>query len=192
MACPTETTFAKLQAGLLDSIEKAALHRHLDECSSCLELAGILGSIDPNRMDTGAFGSTDTVPRRYALSLHAVRPAHGMLAGLAVMAVSNLHLTVTAASIALRVVAGIPEVPSASVGLAANLRLAASIYFVAMGFGGSIVCLAAIGGLYADRRWAKRLIRRYALISMFTVVLAPLGLWLLIALGHARTPNLGR
>lgn len=192
MACPTETTFAKLQAGLLDSIEKAALHRHLDECSSCLELAGILGSIDPNRMDTGASVPSETAPGRHAPSLHAVRHTSAMLAGLSVMAVSNLHLTVTAASIALRAAADASEVPIASLDLASNLRFATSIYLAAMGFGGSVVCLAAIGGLYAERPWSERLIRRYALISMLTAVLAPLGLWLLLALRRARTQALQR
>src|SRR5512145_1573372 len=186
MACPTETTFATLQTGRLDPIEAAALHRHLDECSCCLELAGILGSIDPGRVDTAASISATTTPKRRALSFHRFHATTGTLATLGVTAVSNLHLIATAFSTARRAVGGMSGSPSAHVSLASTLPFGLSVYLLALGFGGFVACCAAIGGLEADCLWSERLVRRCAIISMFTVVLVPLGVCLLLALRRGR------
>ena len=46
MTCPDENEFAQVQAGLAGASKVADFHHHLDNCPECLELASLLGCMD--------------------------------------------------------------------------------------------------------------------------------------------------
>ncbi len=192
MACPTESTFARLQAGVLESAEVAALHRHLDECSSCLELAGILGCMQIGGTDSKVSESTAAIPKRPDWTTVAATRASDTPQTLAVMALSRLHLSLTAGWMAISESGRRPGGSPALGPLESNLPLALGIYFAVLGFGGLVACVVAIWSIASERHWSASFTRRYAIVSMLTVVLAPLGFCLLAALhrSHRSRANL--
>ncbi len=192
MACPTETTFAKLQAGVLESVEMAALHRHLDECSLCLELAGVLGCVEVGGVDSGSSESIRTTPKRLEPSTLTASRASGTIQTLAVMAVSNLHLSITAVWMALSESGRPPGGSVALDPLESSLPIVLTIYFTILGFGGLVACLVGVWSFVTERKWSASLVRRYAMLSMLTVVLAPLGFCLLTALRRCERSRAGR
>jgi hypothetical protein len=203
MSCPDEDTFARLQAGLLSHAESANVHLHLDSCPACLELAGILGSIrdstsGPNgaeadfekRVQAGPLRKTDHSNASVATGLlrskandcvlaqGALTLAHGYFA-IAMVPIFWQGLTAEAESASILSQLG-------------SMRLVVSTYVVVWGLAGFLWALLGCAGLLTTRRWTYTAVAGYALLSIPSILLAPLAGCVLVALRRqevARPPR---
>ena len=192
MTCPDEDTFARMQAGLLESNELANFHRHLDQCPACLELAGVLVGVygdTPGRIVEGiaernVTKSSDPQSADGALS-HLAPPSRRSKAAFCAMTLAHAYfglsivpvfLRTTQASGPSRLLAGVFGVFSPVV----------TDYIVMWGFVGFAWACVGCWALLTNRRWAVVVGRGYAVLSLPTIILGPLSLCLLVALQRPR------
>jgi anti-sigma factor RsiW len=159
MSCPDEDTFARFVEGLLGPEAAAAIERHVDGCARCADLAAEFG-------------------RSYATNVGQPIASER---GLAPLALALAAVAQLAWALLLRR-AGAPLhdlLPPALA--AAYLRYAA--FWAPVGTG---VALGAALGLLGRWRWARWLAVGYALLSLPSVVMTPIGLFVLHAGRRAR------
>jgi hypothetical protein len=164
--CPDEDTFARFVQGILRPEAMADIERHVDGCARCADLAAEFGRLYAETpTDVLAFEHRFARERRFAplaLALAAlVHVAWLLLLPRAALALHGL----------------IPD------GLAAGyLRYAA--FWAPVGCG---VALIAAFGLTGRQRWGRPIAFLHAVLSLASIVLTPLALFVLDSLRRDRT-----
>jgi len=163
--CPDEDTFARFVQGILPPEAMADIERHVDGCARCSDLAAEFGRLYAETAPDAA--STDG-PRTRAHLFAPLALAFAALIHVAFM------LLLPRASAAVR---GFLPVPLA----AAYLRYAS--FWAPVGCG---VALAAAFGLASGQRWGRGLALVHAVLSLPSIVLTPLALFVLDSLRRDR------
>jgi hypothetical protein len=163
--CPDEDTFARFVQGILRPEAMADIERHVDGCARCADLAAEFGRLyaEP-AADAPAIAGGLARERRFA-------PLALALAALIHVAVVLLLPRTSAAAREL--------LPPALAG--AYLHYAS--FWAPVGCG---VALAAAFGLTGRQRWGRRLAFIHALLSLPSVVLTPLALFVIDSLRRDR------
>jgi hypothetical protein len=187
MSCPDENTFASLQAGLLSPREMAEFHLHLDRCQACLELAGMLGCLDDTKSVRTANAGQDgpypppslaDAPR---LTTQSRRPARECVVALGAATLAHAYFSVAMTPIFWRAAktAGGNVVFT---NLFGGFSPVATLYIELWGAVGFVWACVAWLALVTGRRWARMAAASYAVLSLPTIVLAPLGICTLVTL----------
>jgi hypothetical protein len=203
MSCPNEETFARMQAGLLSHIESENLHRHLDNCPACLELAGVLGCIANSA--SGSDGSdADSEKRvRSATESKMGHSSRGVTNGplgdrsrdcvlaQGVLALAHGYFTLAVVPLFWRVFMAGSEPASVLTQLGSLGRIFGT-YVVVWGLSGLLWALVGCVGLLTKRRWAHAAVVGYAVLSMPSIVLVPLAICVLVAIKRRTAARLLR
>jgi anti-sigma factor RsiW len=161
MACPDEDSFARFVEGLLGPADAAAIERHVDGCARCADL-------------TAEFG------RLYAKEPPGPRAAPGPSPTAALTLSIAIHVAATV--LLWRAPGALAQIlPSAPA--AAALRYAS---FWAPG--GALVAATAAIGLAGGWGWGRLVAGVYAAISLPSIVLTPLALYILSGLRGRDVP----
>jgi hypothetical protein len=154
MSCPSEDTFARFLEGLLAPPETAAIEQHVDGCARCADLAA-------------AFG------RSFA---EEAAPARGLWVSPPVLLAVSATIQIVWAVVLWRSPAALEAVlPSAA---AAGYRAYATLW----GPLGAAVAAAAAVALARGRRWGRALALVQAALSLPSIVMTPLAVYLLMTL----------
>jgi len=195
MSCPDEETFARVQARSLSPVELADFHRHLDNCAACLELAAVLGCLyDGEATPQGEsvresnIGQPAVVERDYLVmpsnKPRRVRARKSHVALLA-MTLAQAYFSFSLAP-ALWWSSGATPTQAFFVEKFGHFGPIATLYLSLWCLVGLVWACAACWALLADRRWTLVAARSYAIMSLPTIVLAPLGLFVIVAFPRTR------
>ena len=191
MSCPDEETFARVQARSLSPAELADFHHHLDNCPACLELAAVLGclydverarpgdSVGENNIRQPASGQADYAVR-LGIMAHRLQSQESKIASCA-MTLAHAYFCLSTTPMI-----GMPFGPApletSIVGKLGYFGHFVSLYVGLWCLAGLVWACVACWALLTRRRWARLALRSYAVLSIPTIVLAPLGVCVLFAL----------
>jgi len=150
--CPDEDTFARFVQGILRPEAMADIERHVDGCARCSDLAAEFG-----RLYATAPPPAEAIERRFA-------PL-----GLALAAIIHVAWAVVLS----RASGGLRDLLPAWV---AAVYLPYATFWAPVGCG---VALAGAFGLAGRQRWGRLLAVAHAVLSLPSVVLTPLALFIL-------------
>jgi hypothetical protein len=163
--CPDEDTFARFVQGILRPEAMADIERHVDGCARCADLAAEFGRLYAEPApDAPAIDGPATAERRFA-------PLALALAALVHVAWVLLRAQATVA------LQGLMPAAFATV----YLRYAA--FWAPVGCG---VALVAAFGLTGRQRWGRPIAFLHAALSLPSIVLTPLALFVLDSLRRDR------
>jgi hypothetical protein len=191
MTCPDENVFARVQASLLGASEVSAFHLHLDNCPDCLELASLLGCMDGMNEPIQRRSSNEAITQSLKElafpgklrppSMVSNRRRRPLLAALGVTIMCHAYSSILL-------------VPPLWQAFRADVTQGIFSYWplrdIWLPFTlvwGSVGLLFAGVVLYASLFMARSprfALRGYALLSLLTGVLAPVGLYLIVASRH--------
>lgn len=157
--CPDEDTFARFVQGILRPEAMADIERHVDGCARCSDLAAEFG-------------------RLYAETAAEPPPIERRFAPLALALASLIHVGWTL--LLPRAGAALHDLFPAWLATA-YLRYAS--FWAPVGCG---VALAAAFGLVGGQRWGRVLAIAHAILSLPSIVLTPLALFVLDSLRRGR------
>ena len=157
--CPDEDTFARFVQGILRPEAMADIERHVDGCARCSDLAAEFG-------------------RLYAETVQEPPPIETRFAPLALALAALIHV---GWALLLSGAAALLKGLLPSWLAAAYLRYAS--FWAPVGCG---VALAAAFGLVGRQRWGRLLAIAHAVLSLPSVVLTPLALFVLDSLRRDR------
>ncbi len=200
MSCPDEDTFTRMQAGLLSPSELVTIHRHLDICPACLELAGVLGCL----YDAGSAPEGTDVRKENVAQSTLPRPKHPSaavgvasesreqfwesLVALVSITLAHAYFSLSIAPIVWRAsgAAGSQDVIANVFGQFAPI---VTLYVKLWGLVGLVWAGVGCWGLLTSRGWCRWATRSYAVLCLPTIVLAPLGLCVLLAFRQPRNES---
>jgi anti-sigma factor RsiW len=159
MSCPDEDTFARFVEGLLPPEAAAQIERHVDACARCADLAAEFG-----RSYAVSAEPAGRAPRLAALALALAVPVHLAWALLLPPAAAVLQ-------------ASLPP------GLATLVLRYGAIWAPA----GGVLALGGAVGLWRGWSRGRTLAMGHAVLSLPSVVLTPLALFVMYELGRARS-----
>jgi len=174
MTCPDEDTYARLLQGLLPDSELAALERHLDECPACAELLAELGkaysgptaarhlSAGPPPASTPPSQPMRVPPER-PTALTRIEWFAAVIHGLVTIKLGWLW------------VAGSATLVPASAETALVFG-----YALLCGPAGALLALLSAWSLQQGLSWGRRAAVVHAVLALPSVLLTPLGLYVLV------------
>lgn len=217
-ACPPDDAYSRLLQGLLGPEERSELELHLDRCPNCTELVAELGKIysptgvRERTLDLPARGPAARPaggPRASTVTAntapHAQAPAQSLDASrwrregsrlLFVEAATALvHLVWTLLTLSLlweplaTLRTGVLGVPADGASMDSGWRVALACYLIIWPPVGTLWATVAVVGLARGQRWGRRAAIGHAILSLPSLVLAPLAL---LALLHGKRPARAR
>ena len=179
MNCPSEDTFALLLEGELSPTERHEVESHIDACSRCSELVVELGKV------YGQSLRPRPTANEFAATAVAISPGAAQPSELVV-------LEGLAAATCLIVAAILWPAWRLFDRLGEGLSIVESVALVAIGWAplGAVGALAISLASWRGASWARAAARVHAVLSLLSVVLGPLALYLLVAL-RSRRPETG-
>ncbi len=187
MTCPDENMFARVQSGLLGAAELAAFHRHLDTCPECLELASLLGCMDPSDSPVQYPENPKVSAALREDSNPGVRdlPAkiHGRYRNARLAAVSVTFVCHAYSSFVLLPLLWQAFRADVAQGILGHwvLRYVWLPFTLAWGSAGLAIATAVLFASLFMTRQLGLAVRSYALLSILTGYLAPVGVCLVLA-----------
>jgi hypothetical protein len=180
MSCPEDDAFARLTQGLATTTERAELERHLDDCEACTELWVQLG-----RVNHAAAPSSEGVHDGNLIARRGPDP--WLLAAELLLVALCASWWLTLGSLRR---AGLPDRMSALL-LATDHALAArwiGSYFAVWPPIGALLGVVNVVGLARRSAWARASCTWSALLSLPSLLLLPLGAFVLLSRERADGP----
>jgi hypothetical protein len=178
-ACPSESAFAELAAGMLPDDARQRLEEHVDGCAACTELVGMLGALpDAPLVLQRAVTSDAESPRRLAVPWWYSN--HAAIAS--TMLVVQFHWSILLWLPATRLLIGADyaTIPALTVVLAA--------YTSSVGIVGPFAAVASLTAVRRGYPSAGLLMAIHAMMMIPSLTITPLSLVVLSHLRRKRHP----